>query len=199
MLLMISLALLVTGCLSSAYRTKSIWALVPMRGYEDSQIGVAEFAVSYAGNNYCSEEKAKDFAMLRCAELALQNGYGYFELTSFNIWTAEQRNYGTGYADDEPRVDCKIRLLSQKQGDKEYDAKRLSNIIRSKYRLPLPPGEKNANELETVAASKLDQDSAEYDEFKTVNSLRRLKQLKDDGILNDEEYELRRKALVDKL
>jgi hypothetical protein len=36
------------------------------------------FQVRFAGNAYTSRERAADFCLLRCAELAQQHGYAYF-------------------------------------------------------------------------------------------------------------------------
>jgi hypothetical protein len=41
------------------------------------------------------------------------------------------------------------------------------------------------------------QPSSEVEDSRTINKLRSLKQLKDEGILTEDEFEQRRKALVD--
>ena len=53
-------------------------------------------------------------------------------------------------------------------------------------------------EIQPAAVQQATQSADSYDSEK-INKLRQLKKLKDDGILTDEEYEQRRKAIVDKL
>lgn len=47
-------------------------------GYEDMQINENTFNVSFKGNGWTSQERASDFALLRSAELTLNNGFNYF-------------------------------------------------------------------------------------------------------------------------
>jgi hypothetical protein len=47
-------------------------------GFSETQLSNDIFNVSFKGNGYTSREKASDFALLRSAELTLNNGYQYF-------------------------------------------------------------------------------------------------------------------------
>ena len=47
-------------------------------GYSETQLGEDIFQVSFRGNGYTRSERAADFNLLRCAELALENGFRYF-------------------------------------------------------------------------------------------------------------------------
>jgi hypothetical protein len=47
-------------------------------GFTDMKIQDNIYKVVFEGNGYCSGERASDFALLRCAELTLENGYYYF-------------------------------------------------------------------------------------------------------------------------
>jgi hypothetical protein len=47
-------------------------------GYSDTQLAPDVFRVTFQGNGYTSEDRADDFALLRAAELTLQNGFKYF-------------------------------------------------------------------------------------------------------------------------
>lgn len=49
-------------------------------GYRDQQLGPDTLRVIAAGNIYTSQERAENIALLRAAELALQNGFPYFLL-----------------------------------------------------------------------------------------------------------------------
>lgn len=47
-------------------------------GYSSTQLDTNVFQVSFKGNGFTSRERANDFALLRSAELALENGFKYF-------------------------------------------------------------------------------------------------------------------------
>ncbi|MEW8252373.1 MAG: hypothetical protein AB2660_15305 [Candidatus Thiodiazotropha sp.] len=49
-------------------------------GYTSIQMAENIFKVSFKGNGYTSKDRAADFALLRSAELALENGYKYFAI-----------------------------------------------------------------------------------------------------------------------
>ncbi len=62
------------GCATS-YKSKGFTG-----GFSELQLAPDVFRVTFNGNAYTSGERAQDFAMLRAAELALQNGFGYFAI-----------------------------------------------------------------------------------------------------------------------
>jgi len=47
-------------------------------GYSEMKVQDDIFKVGFRGNGYCGSGRAEDFALLRCAEVALENGYKYF-------------------------------------------------------------------------------------------------------------------------
>lgn len=47
-------------------------------GYSDTKLQDDVYEVSFKGNGYTGRDKAKDFALLRASEVALNNGYKYF-------------------------------------------------------------------------------------------------------------------------
>ena len=49
-------------------------------GYHEIQLDENIFKVTFSGNGYTSMEMAKDFALLRSAELTIEKGYKYFSL-----------------------------------------------------------------------------------------------------------------------
>lgn len=53
-------------------------------GYSETKIQEAIYKVSFKGNALVDEEKAADYALLRAAEVTLQNGYRYFAIISRN-------------------------------------------------------------------------------------------------------------------
>ena len=65
-------AILAQGCATS-YKSSGFGG-----GYTETQLDENVFKVSFRGNGYTGLERASDFALLRCSELALQHGYKYF-------------------------------------------------------------------------------------------------------------------------
>ena len=53
-------------------------------GYENTQLDKNVFEVTFSGNGLTSRQRVRDFAMLRSAELTIQNGYKYFISTNEN-------------------------------------------------------------------------------------------------------------------
>jgi hypothetical protein len=51
-------------------------------GYSEAQLSEDTFQVSFTGNGYTSGGRAADFALLRCAEIAIENGYPYFVIVN---------------------------------------------------------------------------------------------------------------------
>jgi hypothetical protein len=53
-------------------------------GFSETRLDENVWRVTFQSNDYTSELRAQDFALLRSAELTLENGYTYFALTDFN-------------------------------------------------------------------------------------------------------------------
>lgn len=66
------LPLLVSACATS-YSSKGLTG-----GFSETQLAPNSWRVTFAGNGYTSRERAADFTLLRCAELALDNGFTHF-------------------------------------------------------------------------------------------------------------------------
>jgi hypothetical protein len=49
-------------------------------GFTETRLAPDIFAISFAGNSFTSPERVSDFALLRAAELTLNNGYNRFTL-----------------------------------------------------------------------------------------------------------------------
>lgn len=72
-------------------------------GYTDVKIQDNIFKVSFYGNAYISKDNVQNFALLRSAEVALENGYSYFVVlegesgTNQMLYTTPMtsRTYGT--------------------------------------------------------------------------------------------------------
>jgi len=71
-------------------------------GYTETQLGENIFQVSFKGNGYTAGERASDFALLRSAEITLQNGFRYFVVaesekgSSLSTYTTPTQSYTTG-------------------------------------------------------------------------------------------------------
>lgn len=70
--------IILTGCATPYQETGSTG------GFTDKQISRNEFIVAFSGNGYTSSQRAVDLCLLRCAEVALGNGFHYFILTAAN-------------------------------------------------------------------------------------------------------------------
>lgn len=66
------LLVILAGC-ATGYQQKGFTG-----GFSETQLDTNAWTVTFNGNAYTSKERAADFTLLRCAELALENGYGYF-------------------------------------------------------------------------------------------------------------------------
>ena len=93
------LAILPVGC-ATDYKSESFRG-----GYSEVRLDENVFTVRFAGNAYTSPEKAADFCLLRCAELALARGYSYFIVIDSSHYTKQSTvttpatAYTTGTAD----------------------------------------------------------------------------------------------------
>lgn len=66
------LGLILAGC-AAPYKPKGL-----MGGYSETKIQDGVYRVEFKGNSYTDKAMAQDFALLRCAEVALENGYSHF-------------------------------------------------------------------------------------------------------------------------
>jgi hypothetical protein len=71
----ILITLILQGC-ATPYSSQGF-----MGGFTESRLDSNVFIVNFKGNGFTSSEKAKDYTLLRSAELALEHGYSYFVVT----------------------------------------------------------------------------------------------------------------------
>lgn len=76
---LITLLAVLAGC-STGYKSDGFMSY--SGGYSQTQLAENMFEVNFKGNGYTSAEKAKDFALLRSAELTLEHGFSYFQIIS---------------------------------------------------------------------------------------------------------------------
>lgn len=85
--------LLVAGCTS--YQPRGVTG-----GFSETQMSPTLYQVRFVGNGYTSEERATEFFLRRCAEIALENGFRYFVITDErgttpNFWDSSRVRGGT--------------------------------------------------------------------------------------------------------
>lgn len=66
------LAIFLCAC-ATAYQAKGLSG-----GFTETQLDTNVFKVSFQGNGYTKAEKAEDLALLRSAEITLNNGFSHF-------------------------------------------------------------------------------------------------------------------------
>jgi len=86
-----------SGC-ATPYARQSL-----IGGYSETQLSENIFTVTFRGNGYTTRERASDFTLLRCAEIAINNGYNYFIIIDIEKYTTDMAlttpttSYTTGY------------------------------------------------------------------------------------------------------
>jgi hypothetical protein len=65
-------------------------------GYTETRIEADRFRVSFSGDGATPPETVEDYAMLRAAELALENGYDWFRVVGRSVDEQEKGGVGVG-------------------------------------------------------------------------------------------------------
>jgi hypothetical protein len=73
---LVALMLGMGGCVSTTPYQPSGWT----GGYSEEKLDDGVYRVSFQGNGFTSGDMVWNYWMYRCAELTLQNGYGYFSI-----------------------------------------------------------------------------------------------------------------------
>ena len=158
-LFLIFLILLLPSC-STSYQPSSFSG-----GYSDSRLGDNIFRVDFEGNGYTKSGKTIDLALLRSAEITLQNGFKYFVIVSgdsknsYSSFTTPQTTTTTGtvnmygnrgtinansitsggetYLIAKPSTTNIIACFKEKPkgGGLVYDASFVTQSIKNKYRI----------------------------------------------------------------
>jgi hypothetical protein len=94
-IILIAASLLIFGCGATAYKPYGLTG-----GYSDKKLFNDEFVISFDGNIRTDANRAIDFAMLRAAEITLDNGYKYFVIKqrSFKLLPNEPYVDETAYS-----------------------------------------------------------------------------------------------------
>lgn len=111
-------------------------------GYFDSKLQEGMYEVLFSGNENTSFGKANNFALLRAAEVSLENGYKSFEIVrQAQDYTEKESDSGikifggtlTDIVKSEPKITLVIRC--SKGTDLPYKAQELKTNLRAKYKL----------------------------------------------------------------
>jgi hypothetical protein len=86
--LMLVIALILTGC-ATAYQPDGYGG-----GFSETQLDKNLFKVTFRGNGWTKPEVTDDFALLRGAELTLNNGFTHFAIIDSQL-RDERRSYTT--------------------------------------------------------------------------------------------------------
>jgi len=148
--------ILVSGC-ATGYHRQGFTG-----GYTDMKLQDDIFKIGFRGNAYCGSNKAENLALLRCAEVTLNNGYKYFVIiegksgveTSLYTTPATAQTYGTSYGGvyqgtttvsggqtytyHKPGASYTIKCFKEKPENTStivYDAEQIKNNIKARYNL----------------------------------------------------------------
>ena len=119
-------------------------------GYTETQLDVDVFSVKFNGNAYTSLERAKDFTLLRSAELTLKNGYKFFVIIDANAYLDKKQgstpvstyDYNTmsykttqqQYTQSKPSSSNTIKLLKEKPSNTfSYNAEFIVKSMKATY------------------------------------------------------------------
>jgi len=159
----IALALIMASCATTYHSTGF------SGGYSDTALAPDVYHVSFRGNGYTSSERAQDFALLHAADMTLSHGFRYFAIvneantTSVSSITLPGQSYTsanvTGYGNSaygtaittydppttipifKPKSGLLIRCFAARpESGYVFDARFLSNSIRTKYRMKASEG-----------------------------------------------------------
>ncbi|MBT5187228.1 MAG: hypothetical protein HOH19_00805 [Kordiimonadaceae bacterium] len=125
--------LILSGCMTGKYHTLNTIG----NGYSSKQIANSTYHVSYVDKPLSDFEKINDFALLRAAEITLENGYYYF------IIEDEKNNekdliFSRTYPDmamPKAKSQLYINCFKNKPEGVSYDARQISDALRDEYQI----------------------------------------------------------------
>lgn len=139
----------VSSCATS-YQPRGFWS----GGYKEAQLAHNIFQVTFDGNGFTSKEKARDYSLLRVAELMKANNYNYFivisnidDTTHSSIYTGTYLNTGkktgvmVGQASDTGEPSNNTTAVGYKSkaeiqgGQQPYETDLVIQSIRAKYNI----------------------------------------------------------------
>ena len=124
-ILTVLLCLGLAGC-ATGYHSKGFTG-----GYSNMKLQDNIFKVTFNGNAYSSMERARDFALLRSAEITIENGYKYFVVLETN-GSVKIASYIT------PAANITIECFQDKPAHVKgmiYDAGQIKTNIKKAYNI----------------------------------------------------------------
>jgi hypothetical protein len=133
-LTVISLAVFLSAC-ATPYQETGFGG-----GYSETKLSSTMFNVRFQGNGFTSPERVSDLALLRCAEVCLEHGFGFFAITEKQFFDSAgmvmpMSDQGDSMTTRKSRTMNKIFCFPRKPIDisKVYRAENISQSIRLKY------------------------------------------------------------------
>jgi hypothetical protein len=147
----LGVALFLAGC-ATPYKSNGL-----MGGFSERQLSSDTFVVSFQGNGFTQEERARDFLLLRCADLTLAHGAKFFRLSQSTdtsqtmVFQTPSTTTATGTVSGNnfsatttttpgvfvpirfPHQTAVIQLRQDKEGPQDIDAALVSGSIRAQY------------------------------------------------------------------
>lgn len=108
-------------------------------GFTETRVSENAWVIRFDGNGYTGAGRVRDYALLRAAEVTLQNGFRYFivqdEENSAKTYVV--MNNGTGHAGSKPSAERTIVCFKEKpqSGGIVYDAEFINTSLKAKYKL----------------------------------------------------------------
>lgn len=120
----------VAGCATGPFGPTGYQASGWLGGYSDMKVQDDIFKVTFSGNGYTNAVRARDFALLRCAEVTLGNGYKYFIIIDEK---ASSKWGGDGW---DPSNQTTIKCFKEKPENTDvlvYDAEQVKTNTKNSY------------------------------------------------------------------
>ena len=118
---------IVAGCATSYKAAKKPTA----NGYFSVQLQEGLFNVSFKGNEDTSVKVVKDYALLRSAEICLENGYKSFSIVESRDVSNIHESIWDGTPTTQPHIDFTIQCSTD--NDLLYQAAQIQQNIREIY------------------------------------------------------------------
>jgi len=114
-------------------------------GYFETQLQNNIYEISFNGNEFTNIKKAQDYALLRAAEVCLDNGFKTFVIvnssnntevstrasSTYDYYT--KQSHTSVYTSEYPKINLAIQC--SKNGDLVFDAQQIKDNLRKKYNL----------------------------------------------------------------
>jgi len=135
---LVSILALLAACATPYQQAKKATS----NGYFDTKLQEGMYEVIFNGNENTKTAQANNFALLRAAEVCLENGYQSFEIvrksedfTEKEVDTGIKILGGTlsNIENTEPKITLIVRCSKEK--DLLYKAEELKNSLRARYKI----------------------------------------------------------------